>query len=450
MRGRKILLLSLLLNLILLALTFSRWHRPPAVAPAPSFSTNAPGRVAGTNRFRPFVQRAPFTWDQLESDDYDRYINNLRAIGCPDSTIRDLIVCDVDALYAHRRITDLPEENPEWWRSESAPTNYNSLYSERFEALNAERTSLLTKLLGSDWRATELYVSRNIPEPLPALVGPVLGALDDGVKNSIYDAVEKFREREALADEYTNRLLASKELRDQLARLLNPQQLEEYLLRYSDTADELRGELSNLKYFNITPDEFRAAFRANSQFDLQIKLAENLGSDGELERASKLEQQQKDALKLALGPQRYAEYERLQDNDYRSALDLIAEHGGNPQTAAALYAINQATTAEQDRLGSNTNLNPLAAQLEQKKIELAQLQAQAQALGQVAPEPPPAPPAPPAAAPVPTQPHFVATGETGAGIAARYFVKLADLQALNPGVDFSRLKIGQSVNVPAP
>jgi LysM repeat protein len=443
MRGRKILPLSLLLNLVLAALAFSLWHRPPAAAPTPSYSTNTT-RVVGTNRFRPFVQRAPFTWDQLESDDYDRYINNLRAIGCPDDTIRDIIVCDVDALYAHRRITDLPEENPEWWRSDSESTNYYHLYSAKRELLNNERTALLTKLLGANWPLTERFVSRSIPEPLPALTGPVLGALGDDVKNSIYDLVEKLREREDLADNFTNRLLATQEFRAQLARLLTPAQLEEYLLRHSDTADELRVQLGNLKYFKTSPDEFRALFRATDGLDGQINFARISQNDAQEE---KLNQQRAEAIKLALGPQRYAEYERLQDNDYRNALDLVDEHGGNPQTAAALYAINQATTAEQSQLDSHTNLPPLAAQLEQKKIELAQLQAQAQALGQVAPEPPPAPPA---AAPVPMQPHFVATGETGAGIAARYFVKLADLQALNPGVDFSRLKIGQSVNVPAP
>ncbi|MFM2082770.1 MAG: hypothetical protein RL380_1461 [Verrucomicrobiota bacterium] len=440
MRGQKILLLSLLLNLGFAALVFFLWHRPPAAAPAAA-NHSKPTRVAGTNRFRPFVQRAPFTWDQLESDDYDRYINNLRAIGCPDDTIRDIIVCDVDALYAHRRITDSPDRNPEWWKADSSPTNYYELYYQGRDLLDQERTALLTKLLGSSWKLTEHFVGNSIPEPMPALTGPVLGALSDDVKNSIYDLVEKFRDQQLGEDNYTNRLLATKELRDQLARLLTPTQLEEYLLRHSDTADELRAQLGNLKYFKTSPDEFRALFRATDGLDVQLNLARISQNDAQEE---KLNQQRTDALKLALGPQRYAEYERLQDNDYRNALDLVNEHGGTPQTAAALYAINQATATEQSRLDSNTNLPPLAAQLEQKKIELAQLQAQAQALGQAAPEPPPAPSAPA------TFHHTVAAGDTAVMIARRYASNLADLQAANPGTDLTHLKIGQSVNVPAP
>jgi hypothetical protein len=46
----------------------------------------------------------PFHWSQIESADYPSYIANLRAIGCPEQTIRDIITADVDSsLYAARR-----------------------------------------------------------------------------------------------------------------------------------------------------------------------------------------------------------------------------------------------------------------------------------------------------------------------------------------------------------
>lgn len=46
--------------------------------------------------------------------------------------------------------------------------------------------------------------------------------------------------------------------------------------------------------------------------------------------------------------------------------------------------------------------------------------------------------------------HIVAKGESLAIIARRYHVSLASLQAVNPGVNSSRLRVGQSVNLPAP
>lgn len=51
----------------------------------------------------PTAERRPFHWSQIESGDYRIYVANLRAIGCPEQTIRDIITADVDSLYAARR-----------------------------------------------------------------------------------------------------------------------------------------------------------------------------------------------------------------------------------------------------------------------------------------------------------------------------------------------------------
>jgi hypothetical protein len=39
-----------------------------------------------------------FSWSQIESTDYRTYIVNLRSIGCPEQTIRDIITADVHEL----------------------------------------------------------------------------------------------------------------------------------------------------------------------------------------------------------------------------------------------------------------------------------------------------------------------------------------------------------------
>src|SRR5437868_620849 len=40
-----------------------------------------------------------FHWSLVESRDYRFYIANLRAIGCPEETIRDIIIAEVNRLY---------------------------------------------------------------------------------------------------------------------------------------------------------------------------------------------------------------------------------------------------------------------------------------------------------------------------------------------------------------
>jgi len=69
----------------------------------------ADGPPSATATARPTAVVAPtpevkaFHWSQIESADYRTYVANLRGVGCPEQTIRDIIVADVKALYASRR-----------------------------------------------------------------------------------------------------------------------------------------------------------------------------------------------------------------------------------------------------------------------------------------------------------------------------------------------------------
>jgi tetratricopeptide (TPR) repeat protein len=46
--------------------------------------------------------------------------------------------------------------------------------------------------------------------------------------------------------------------------------------------------------------------------------------------------------------------------------------------------------------------------------------------------------------------HTVASGETVVGIARKYGVKLSALQTANPGMNSSRIRVGQVLNIPSP
>src|SRR2546425_92549 len=47
--------------------------------------------------------RPVFDWRQVESEDYRTYLANLRAIGCPEQTIRDIVGADVLQAFAGKR-----------------------------------------------------------------------------------------------------------------------------------------------------------------------------------------------------------------------------------------------------------------------------------------------------------------------------------------------------------
>src|SRR4051812_6817760 len=55
----------------------------------------SPGQGAGTTTRTNYVlHRQYFSWKEVESPDYPTYIANLRDIGCPEPTIRDIIIAD--------------------------------------------------------------------------------------------------------------------------------------------------------------------------------------------------------------------------------------------------------------------------------------------------------------------------------------------------------------------
>ncbi|HEY6167177.1 MAG TPA: hypothetical protein VI454_04000, partial [Verrucomicrobiae bacterium] len=68
-----------------------------------------------------------FTWRGLESPEFKAYIANLRAVECPEETIRDIIVAAVNKLYAaklkalsHDRLKDYKYwEAKNWWEDGS-------------------------------------------------------------------------------------------------------------------------------------------------------------------------------------------------------------------------------------------------------------------------------------------------------------------------------------------
>src|SRR5215510_15089950 len=96
--------LSVSANIVLLVLAFclirSLWMPEDSSlsqSPKPSIAADlAPAHL-------PHLEPERFTWSQIESADYRTYITNLRSIGCPEQTIRDIIVADVQGLYAPRR-----------------------------------------------------------------------------------------------------------------------------------------------------------------------------------------------------------------------------------------------------------------------------------------------------------------------------------------------------------
>jgi hypothetical protein len=447
MRWRAIAIISLGVNIVLAAYWLVFPHHPLAGSLSASAvmneATPAPGR---TNIV---LRRQLFSWKEIESEDYPTYIVNLRGIGCPEQTIRDIIIADVNALYARKRVTELITPEQQWWRSE-ADTNVVQAALGKARALEEERRVLLTRLLGITWESGDL-----VSPPRPSLAGvaldgPLLGSLPADTKQAVQEINDRAETRvQAYLDGQRQQgkpvdpaeMAKLRQLtRDELAGVLSPLFLEEYLLRYSQYANDLRADFGALRFFNPTPDEFRAVFRATDSIDQQIqRLGDNTDADSVRIRDS-LVAQRDQALKTALGAKRYEEYQLLHDPLYRDAV-ATAQEAGAPQTARSLYLINLAAASTLNTIKANPNLTPDQRAIELKQLELDQLKANTLVTGgQLPQEPTPPNPA--------RRTYTLRPGDSPAVIGMIYGVPESAIRAANPNVDFKRLKPGDSINIP--
>jgi len=206
-------------------------------------------------------------------------------------------------------------------------------------------------------------------------------------------------------------------------------------------ANNWRSEFGELRFFNPTPDEFREIFRATDGIDQQIQLLANSTDPNDVARRKALEEQRQYAIKTAIGAQRYQQYLDLQDPAYRDAV-AMADQAGTPDAARAIYAVNLATAAEQARVRADTNLTAEQKEIELKRIELEQLKANTEAVGQDVPPEPAAP------QPAPRKVHVIRPGDSPAVVALIYGLPVSALRAANPNVDLNRLRPGDIISLP--
>jgi hypothetical protein len=448
MRWRVVALISLGVNLAVIAL----WGIS-ALVPTRSRSTepSAAANVAEPIKTNLVVRRQFFSWREVESPDYPTYVANLRDIGCPEQTIRDIIIADVNALFTRRRSTEILTPEQQWWRPDP-DTNVLQAAAEKVRALDEERRGLLARLLGNNWEAGDLV---NLPRPTrPGIMldGPVLGTLPAETKQALEDVSMRMQDklqdyldeqrRQGRTPDRVEMARLRQETRIELQKILIPPQLEEFLLRYSQNANDLRSELGQLRFFTPTPDEFRGIFRATDAIDEQLQSIPPGNDPNNLAQRKSLEDQRENQIKIALGPERYREYQLLHDPIYRDAV-AAAELAGSPESAQIIYEINLATAEEQTRIRADTNLTAEQKSIELKRLELEQLQANTAVTGKELPPDPSSVPQP-----APRKVFVVGPGDSAATISILYGVPINAIRAANPNLDVNRLRPGDSITIP--
>lgn len=417
------------------------------------FNALGVGRTVVTNtqvRTSVVVRKQFISWAEVESSNYPTYIENLRVVGCPESTIRDIIVADVNQLYAIKRATEVVTAEQQWWRSEPSPEVVKAA-EDRLEALDAERRILLTTLLGPQWELDDVqnFDLAGAVRIGPVLDGPVLGLLSEDARMAVraialteQDKMAALIMKEGGKVDSVELARIQQEARTRLAEVLTPPQLEEYLLRYSPGAQNLRRELGLLQTFNASPTEFRNLFHAVDAIDQQLALTRWTEDPISQKQRDSLVEQRENAIRTALGQARYNQFLSLHDEDYRDA-SLVANDSGTPRATKAIVDINRATDLEKAIIEIDPTLTDLQRKIALKKTELEQLMAQAAVTGQGNFPEPPKPP-------VNRITHVALPMDTLNRLAEYYKVPVQQIVAANPGVNLINLRPGTPVTIPVP
>jgi hypothetical protein len=319
----------------------------------------------------------PFDWSMLASEDLKVYIRNLRAVGCPEQTIRDIIVALVNRRYGPQLAALKARPNArEYWTSRfrSMP-RIEEEKQRQYASIDGERKALLEDLFGVDPEAANRKLAEGSaapPDPLAFLPqekqASVRALLDGFSKQENELQMQMASIGGGKARDAMQQLTQQKET--ELANILTPEEMEQYLLRNSKTAQQLQFSLQG---FSPTEAEFRSLFDLQHAFDQKYS---GMSQDDPAVVAARTELNAQ--IKGALGTERYADYLRSQDSAFQN-LRVVAERYDLPEnTAPAIYALKQSAEQQQqsilqattDPSQQQTALDQLKADTQQKVIQL--------------------------------------------------------------------------------
>lgn len=369
MKPKIALVISIIANIALAGVVYhfatSRTPEQSSASPASASITAATARETRTAPAAVTIvtnqSGQSFGWQMVESADYRRYIANLRAIGCPEETIRDIITADVNKLFESRRKEITASTNKfEFWKAgnpfEAAIMDPDRI--EKMQALAKEKRALLKELLGVEpEEKAELFGGINPFESM-------LDFLSPAKQNDVMDIFMKFQAKQAKlfsggqpdAEDMKAMQKMKKEMDAEMAGILSPKEYEDFQLRMSDTAMQMRMQLASL---DPNEQEFRDIFKIKNQFDDQFGTYGMASTDkAEREKYQAAQKDMNDQLKTLLGDARYTDYTRAQDYQYQNLYRITQKNDLPKEAANKVYDMKTTADAEARKVRVDKSLTP--------------------------------------------------------------------------------------------
>jgi len=390
MRISVLIFVSLVVNLALAALLF-RPHGPASVASdngaihvSPGAAAD-PSTVAPDTRFATPAASGKISWRDLQAAELKEFAGKLRAVNCPEETVKDLVLADLNRRFSqqqHALWSD--QQNQDYWKPyrrnrDPEEQKKNRERSKQMQAMQKEKTALIVEIFGVDVEKQRMKEEGFDTESIGWNPNGDLAFLPEAKREAVKKYLDDFQEK--MQDFYASTMggwdaearAKQKKLEQEklagLAQWLTPQELREYKLRNSQTASQISSDLHGV-------DLTRAQYEA--LFDLREKYGESIYNYGDAnndEAARKrIEQNKKDMqaeIAAVLGTDKSAELERAQDYQYQQ-LASLARHNDLPaETAPKIYDFKQAAEKAAEAVKTSQDLSP-----EERQAALAQIRAE--------------------------------------------------------------------------
>lgn len=312
-------------------------------------------------------------WEQLDKPEYDTYIASLKSVGCPEEKVRYIVLSDINEHVSKKRVKEAVAHDIQWWRAEPELAMTGAL-QEKGRSLDEERNRLIAKYLGAaavEEERGEAMLWSNVQ-----LTGPVLGSLPPEVHNTVQEICGRSLERsqasfwarvnEGQPVNQVDMARMREQTRADLRKVLKDDAMEEFLLRYSHNAHQLRLILRGL---DPTPEEFRKIFRATDALDHQIQLEYGGTETMSQEQRERYDRQRDAAIRDALGATRYQAYLMTKDPVYRMAQNTALQYGAPPRAIQPIYEMMKDIESRRQKVLNDASLMP-----QQKSLALNALQ----------------------------------------------------------------------------
>ena len=381
---QRVLVISIVVNVFCLAALLWSLSKIQALESRSIPENDTSLHIKGTEKDRvkvaeKFVNEAePFHWSQIEAEDYQTYIENLRSIGCPEETIRDLVKQDLDQHYDQLKANVLnkdPSRNDYWKTGHpSSLSQPNKNARSELAQLDRDKSEVLKDLFGTEGLAGINRSSPYARAQSKLKTGYAMDFIPDETLAELNSMEQDFGSKllrkmasGASDDQDRNDIKMLREGREnQIASLLTPEQKFEYDLRKSPTAANLRLQLDG---FNPSEEEFRNIFQIQKEFEDDHGVVQGATiSQAEVQERRSAEQNLKSDIKSLLGEDRFQDYLQQTDYDYKSIDKISQRQGLADNVSAQVYQMK--SEAEELARGVRLNAN---IPIEERQQQLQQI-----------------------------------------------------------------------------